>query len=545
MRKQIAFVSLSLGLGLAAPTPAQLSLVTTAPSGGTVRGTTSPPRCLAATSDGRLWTLSYLDDGKGQGGNSRFLRLHASSDAGKTWKLVTRVQNAGAIRGSIACGNDGRMLHCAWRATGATTTASSIYHQVFDTRKNTWVGSPTQIARGTTSNSQFLEPCIEITEDGRVYVAYYTHRQGPWAGRFRAFDGTAWGKEQKVNVDTYGVHPNCQADGNDVWFSYRTNSGGYGIRARRWDGATQAWGKEGELQVSQANSSKVGSASSVSNVCVDLRGDVHVLYATGDRAVGKGAVWVSTSRKGANKFARHVKVDDDAAMRGGNYNYHCYSMSLSVDGRLYFVYSKVSEQYAKLYTRFMLPNGSMGPRIQVASGLANSHTWVSAYRRSRDGTTPMAIVTDTGAGAVRYWGSTSAGLVVPHGQSCDGTNASAPRLRTGGLPQRGQTLTLLLSAMPKTTPLIVFLGLSDTRLGAFTLPLPLDALGLKGCALAQSFFVNVGGASDGSGNAQMQIPYPNDPRLPGVPLYFQFFVVAPGANAAGALMSNGIATISR
>jgi len=96
-----------------------------------------------------------------------------------------------------------------------------------------------------------------------------------------------------------------------------------------------------------------------------------------------------------------------------------------------------------------------------------------------------------------------------------------------------------------SSPGLLLSGLDDTRFGPFVLPLPLFPLGMNGCFLRQDLVANAGFAASSKGEAAFGLTLPNLSLLVGVPLYFQVFTVSPRANAANALMTNGMAIIPR
>ena len=226
LRGAVALASLFL---LATDAQAQLYDVVVAGSGETVQGSLSSQQGIARTSDGRLWALTYYNDGKAQGAKSQSDRLFVSSDNGKTWKLATTLRTPGAVRGSMRTGADGRTLHLVWQANDSTTTSSSfysVYYASFDTVTAKWNGTDFKVASGANSNNQYQSPDVAITEKGTVVVAYNGHRQSPsWSGRMRVYKNDSWQSERKVNVDTYGIQLDVQAHGEDVYFAYRTSFG--------------------------------------------------------------------------------------------------------------------------------------------------------------------------------------------------------------------------------------------------------------------------------------------------------------------------------
>lgn len=529
---------------------AQLNTVTTAGSGETVQGVLSGQQGLARTADGRLWAMTYYNDGKGNNAKSQFDRIYVSSDNGKTWKIATTTRTPGSVRGSLRTGVDGRTLHVAWQANDSTSATAfySVYYATYDTVKSTWNGSDFRVAKGLNSNNQYLSPDLVVTPKGTVVVCYNGHRQSSaWSGRMRMLKNNSWRVEQRINVDLYGIQQDCQVHGEDVYFAYRTNSGLYGIRCRRYDTEKEAWGAEGEMRVSQANTTNSNRASSGNNLVVLSNGDIYVIYAKGTQAAGKGEIWVGIALGGTYKFTKHVKVDNDPSLRGGNFTYYSYGLSRT-GNRINVLYSKLSEKNVKLYLRWFIGSQLIPPvPVVLASGASREFEWISAHRNSSGQHGMMALLMDRGTagGRVQALVRATDGASVFHGMGCAGKLALTPWLGASSLPSIGGKLDLAMKDMPKSTPALLFLGLSDRQLGPIPLPLSLAFIGMPGCQLVQDLIVTLGFGSKSNGTATMQLPMPNDQRFAGLPIYFQSFVVANGANGANALMTNGIAMTAR
>ena len=521
---------------------AQLSTVTTATGKQTVRVGTQFLRTTATTADGRHFALVQSNDGLANGDASLTLEVHASSDGGSTWTRVTSMPQIGAVNGSVVCDPDGRTLHFVYEARLGNGHASIAY-DAWDSVANKWSANAKILQTSTSANSQFLQPVIDATRDGRLIVSYYTHRQGPWTGQMQVGKDGNWTATARVNVDTYGVRIDHQVDGDSVWFAYRTNTGGYGIRARRYDLVASAWGAEGELEVSGKNSNIVGTANSASCIAVDRSGKAWVLWSSGGTSAGTGVLWLSAKSQTATSFDEHYKVDDDAPILGGNNNYDHFTLSLDDGGRVNVVYSLLQDQRAKLYLRF--PIGTqLSPRLQLAAGVADDFTRMNGARRS-DTREPLFVQVENGLGSAARILVRGSGSVVPHVVACSGSGAQAPRLTTDRAPSLGVTLGLELAQLGANLPGVLFVGVDNKNFGPFTLPLPLDALGFANCFLAQTPIADGAFVANASGSTTVAFPYPNLGALRGVPIFWQGFVVAPGANAGGALLTNGVATIAR
>jgi hypothetical protein len=123
------------------------------------------------------------------------------------------------------------------------------------------------------------------------------------------------------------------------------------------------------------------------------------------------------------------------------------------------------------------------------------------------------------------------------GAGCAGT-AGTPTLSTVGLPWLGDTLGIVLNALPSGAPALVELGLSDTAWAGLALPLGLGAIGMPGCALLVSPDDWCSATTSGT-TAVCPIPIPLDVGLLGARFFNQGVVLDPGANALGLTVTNG------
>ena len=128
---------------------------------------------------------------------------------------------------------------------------------------------------------------------------------------------------------------------------------------------------------------------------------------------------------------------------------------------------------------------------------------------------------------------------VAYGAGCPG---SVPVTLTGiGAPIVGSSTLLQASSLPPNTSFAALaLGFSRDRIGAFTLPIPLDYLGMPGCSLLQSMEVPALPLALSPPTATMSLTIPLDYSLLERSIYLQAQVVAPGVNALGVATSNGL-----
>lgn len=118
-------------------------------------------------------------------------------------------------------------------------------------------------------------------------------------------------------------------------------------------------------------------------------------------------------------------------------------------------------------------------------------------------------------------------------------NTSAvPLLSNTGLPSINATFTIGLSQAKPNTAAGLITGFSQTKYGAFQLPLDLTPFGAPGCNLLTSFDIMIPAAVDGSGAASSKFAIPNDTKLRGLIFYNQYFVLDAAINALGLVWSN-------
>jgi hypothetical protein len=131
--------------------------------------------------------------------------------------------------------------------------------------------------------------------------------------------------------------------------------------------------------------------------------------------------------------------------------------------------------------------------------------------------------TPTAAAAVRVFGS--------------GCGTPALTITPSGRPLLGTTQVTFVGNVPNVAFMSV--GLSDTAIGTFPLPLALDGFGLPGCWLYQDCIdVAEPCAFQSPGAARHGIAVPNDIGLLGIRVYLQAWAPATGSNAAGLITSN-------
>lgn len=165
-----------------------------------------------------------------------------------------------------------------------------------------------------------------------------------------------------------------------------------------------------------------------------------------------------------------------------------------------------------------------------------------------------ALVYDSAHAASVLFGGTSDGnTTLGDTWRCSGTQGSAALFGSGC-----GSLPLALSSLPSSPPTantvarasltnlpssfaFVALGWSRTLVGPFALPFPLSGYGMPGCWMLQSAdFAAQPAVLTGPGTAVYELPLPNWTGLVGLHVYLQGWAPAPGANAGGVIVSNGL-----
>jgi len=123
---------------------------------------------------------------------------------------------------------------------------------------------------------------------------------------------------------------------------------------------------------------------------------------------------------------------------------------------------------------------------------------------------------------------------VAYGAGCAGA-----LLVESGLPWIGSSINVGLFGGVASAPALLHVGFSKTTWNSLTLPFDLGALNAPGCAILASGQVVLGATTSGLGSTQVTIAIPNDPVLPGVVFYNQWFVLNPAANPLGLGASGG------
>ena len=160
--------------------------------------------------------------------------------------------------------------------------------------------------------------------------------------------------------------------------------------------------------------------------------------------------------------------------------------------------------------------------LDAASGAGATTTRVYAFNASA--TTATAILRNYG--------------LVMCFRKAGGTGA-IPLLSNTALPKLGGSYSVNLSQAKPNTIAVFFLGLSRRNWSIITLPFDLGPFGAPGCSVLASGDFSMGLPVNSSGQASFLAPVPNDKRICGASLYYQYLVFDPRANRFGLVSSNG------
>ncbi len=488
-------------------------------------------RGLAVAPDGGLWSLVRGIDATGSS-----LALHASFDGGATWSpfpngdLPSTDVGAGAIAFGVEC----TVLHCFWHAKDGTPL-HDVHYATFDTSTAQW-SAVQQLTNAVNSDDQYYAHDVQVTPRGTVVCVLSTHRTPQPAGTFTSGwstglfvkpRGGAFSSVIQVNTDSYGQSPDAQTIGETVHLAFRTNTGLYGTRYRAFDTETMSFVTPADVQVEQGT-------SNVSSIAADDSGGLYVVYNTGGSSPGSGEIRVAYAAPGAHGTWTPQTVAADPELLKGNVAYTHYSLMALDGGLVAAVYSKVSgEQRQTLYYRMLLDGQFVTPElVLVASTDADRFAVVSGLRSRRTLTVGHVVVESRAAihpgRQVDFVALATGGRVVRFGLACGGSLPQPPELAIPAAPLPGTTLPIELRDLPAAAPAAVFLDI-----GCATVPVPLDAVGMPGCALYQSTALGFPLTADGNGEAGIGLPIPANTTISQITMSFQALVLAPGANPLG------------
>lgn len=533
---------------LAAAATAQVqSTLRTAPPGGSARAMEPWRRTLTASPDGSLWSLVFEADGSGTPAGNR-LWLLRSRDNGNTWVTVADTPTDGDGRGSLVADADCGVLHVAWYAEQGTAIYSSFY-QAFDITTSNWIGTPTVLLQATNSNDQYYVTDIERTAQGTIAIAFHAHRAptigglNAWAAGLmvkRRGDGAFQGP-YRINTDLYGINASLQAVGEVLHASFRTNTGLYGIRYRAFDSSTLQFVTAADIPLLGGTQ---GTMLATNTTCTarDLSDNVYVLYSTGGTTPGQGAIQLAFTQAGNYSTFTTQVVAADPDLLAGNVTYTHFTLCRGEGDQILAIYSKrTGEQHQNLYMRVYAGGVALTPELPLAvSPEAETFAVLGGMRGDAVHSSPMLVTGGTPVsqpgGLVQFFGLSNAARTVEFGTACRGALPTLPRLRSESLPLRGTTFRTTANGLPPSAFGILFLGTTCLRP-----PVALDPFGMPGCAVFHDVGGSFGFTADATGRAPISFPIAPTARYINSEIHLAALVLAPGANAGGAISTNALA----
>lgn len=141
--------------------------------------------------------------------------------------------------------------------------------------------------------------------------------------------------------------------------------------------------------------------------------------------------------------------------------------------------------------------------------------------------------------------STSRGWYTAYGKAGTLSTNELPRIlvQDDWNLKPGRTFTMSVSALRQNYPTVMFLGVSGTKWGPLSLPLPLDGLGMTGNVLQTSmdFFIPISLIKSGNTYVgSLRVPIPAGNQLLGAKIYSQAMFFDKPANNFGAGLSPGM-----
>lgn len=131
-------------------------------------------------------------------------------------------------------------------------------------------------------------------------------------------------------------------------------------------------------------------------------------------------------------------------------------------------------------------------------------------------------------------------LRIDLGGSAFGTGCGGAYIGCGGDPVQGGVFTVNLRNAPAGAPALLFLGQSDARWGALTLPFDLGFLGFAGCKALCDWTLGFPSAADPQGQASRPFPIPLDPTLAGATVCWQWVLPSISGGGLQLALSEGL-----
>lgn len=518
--------------------------ITTASPGNLVRAMEPWRQSLVATPDGSLVAMVFEGDGTVTGQN---LRLYRSYDSGTSWLAVGDTPTIADGRGAIAAGTDCQTVHATWYALD-TGSFANLYYQAFDLMTATWIGVPTVLLAGTNANDQYYATDIAITQKGAIGVAFHTHRTPTTAG-LAAWSGGLFVKRPsdptfqgpfRWNTDTYGLNASMHAIGETLHATFRTNTGGYGIRYRAFDTSTLTFATPADVPVYalQATNSSVLTA--------DADGNLYALFSRGGSAAGTGELQLGYAAAGNPGTWTTQLVTSDPDLLGGNTTHTHFALARGEGNTVFALYSKrTGELHQNLWLTIFVNGLPVSPEVQILAGAGpDAFITVNGLRAGNSHSDLLALAgglpASAAGGVAVFLPAANMARTVAFGSPCQGSLPTTPRLRSTSLPRGGATYGMQARGLPAGA-----FGLLAAGTTCQLPPIPLDGFGLTGCRLLTDIAGTIAFTADGAGEAVFNLSLASNPAYAGIPIHFTALAIAPGANPGGAVLTNSLMTFVR
>jgi hypothetical protein len=459
------------------------------------------------------------------------------------------------------------ILHVGWTAN-AGGSYTHAYHQTFDVTSKQWIGTPTQVAAGYGANNQFQVQDVAVTPKGAVALAISGHRSGgyglsSWGTGLlvKAAGATSFPPVSTANPNlaqmnsSSGTGCNLQVFGEEIHCVFRDTPGGYGPAYSVFDVTTMQYVAKAVPIGPGNNTTPPAGAGSIYSFLMDRAGGKYVLWpsgiVSGSQIAGLHLTYAPPGKGAQNADWTDTLLFNDPAtspngkkITGGNTGERWFTLSFAGDDSVNVLYSKPSEDWQNLYWE-VWKNGAqvVGPIAPVTSTSLYKFEWVTGFRNYQVQSAGMFLVwgehdqtaMPPQSGTVSFWRMGATGRSVEFGTACQGTLSAAPRLRCTSHPSAGSSINVVFDQNPASANCMVVIGTQP-----LASPLNLGFMGAPTCALDIDFPIIVPMAVNAQGELSVPWAIPSATAA-GTKVYVQNFVLAPGANAAGAVTSNALA----
>jgi len=259
---------------------------------------------ITETDDGKVWVVwrSYRSGGNG-------IWYKTSSNGGETWSEASSIDlgNMWGEEPAIAQTSDGRI----WVTFKSYESGNSdIWYTTSANGGGNW-SAPSQI---TTDPGSDYNPAITQTSDGKIWVAWYSYRSGNadiWYAT-SSDGGSTWSDAYQLTTDTSSDYDPAITETDDgnvwvVWWSHR--SGGSGIWHKTSSDGGETW--------SAASPVDTGIWGYEPAIAQTSDGRIWVTFYSHES--GNDDIWYTTSSDGgatwsdASQFTRFCGHDRDVA----------------------------------------------------------------------------------------------------------------------------------------------------------------------------------------------------------------------------------------